>query len=353
MDMIGKKLPAYWEEYLQEKINKVRAWKKLAGEGGFCVAMITDFHWQENEKYSIPMLERVLRECDIPYFFQAGDVVSGAGICTKESILEELEGYKKAFALFGKKCLCAEGNHDRAYSTFEPPAYYAQNIPKAEFEEVYFSQIRQDENKIYAEGGYYYVDDVTKKVRYIVLNSQDVPSDETDERGYAKYNAMRHYGFLQKQIEWFAHIALAVPSAEWNVLVCSHASPNGAKLLEKCHYNYSLMTNILRAFQKGETYEGRTQYDNALFSAHICVDFTGKGGNVAAWLGGHIHRDESGMENGVLCIDTTTDAAFAGRHSQKKGTINEQAFDVFVFDSKQRKCNAVRFGAGEDREFSY
>ena len=85
----------------------------------------------------------------------------------------------------------------------------------------------------------------------------------------------------------------------------------------------------------------------------FCVDFTGKGGNVAAWLGGHIHRDESGMENGVLCIDTTTDAAFAGRHSQKKGTINEQAFDVFVFDSKQRKCNAVRFGAGEDREFSY
>ena len=104
--MISKKLPAYWEEYLQEKINKVRAWKKLAGEGGFCVAMITDFHWQENEKYSISMLERVLCECDIPYFFQAGDVVSGAGICTKESILEELEEYKKAFALF-KKNVCA------------------------------------------------------------------------------------------------------------------------------------------------------------------------------------------------------------------------------------------------------
>ena len=351
MDIISRKLPAYWEEHLQKKIRKLRNWKELAGSDGFCVAMITDFHWRENEKYSIIMLKRILQECDIPYFFQAGDVVSGAGICTKEAIWEELDEYKKAVGLLKEKCLCVEGNHDRAYSTFEPPAYYVENIPKTEFDDVYFSQIRQDGNKIYAQGGYYYVDDEKKKVRYIVLNSQNVPNDETDERGYAKYNSMTNYGFLQKQIEWFAHIALDVPCKAWTVVVCSHVSPNGAKYVRA--YNYSLMINILRAFQKGDVYEGQEKHENPLFSGHIRVDFTNKSGNVAAWLGGHIHRDELQMENGIFCVDTTTDAAFVSRYPEKKGTIKEQAFDVFVFDTKQRKCNVVRFGAGEDRGFSY
>ena len=351
MAMEKQLLPCYWEEHLKEKIAQIQTIKKQAGQNCLCVAMITDFHWRENEKYSIPMLERILTECEIPYFFQAGDMISGEGLCPKEKIFGEIAAYQKAFSAIEHKCLCVEGNHDRAYSTFPPPAYYVENIPKSEFDEIYFKTIRQRANA-YGEGGYYYVDDDKRKVRYIVLNSHDVPSDEKDSNGYAKYNAMRHYGFLQRQMEWFAFDALNVPSKSWTVIVCSHMSPSAARYENKA-YNYQIMTKLLRAFQNGAFYEGSEKHNNPLFDAQISVDYTGKGGAVAAWLGGHIHKDDMSIVDGIVCVDTKTDAAFLSSYPEKRGTINEQAFDVFVFDLGNKTCQIVRIGAGEERAFSY
>ena len=345
-------LPSYWEKFLTNKIRKIQRLQEEAGESCACVAMLTDFHWRENAKNSVALLERILKECDIPYFFNAGDVVSGAGTCTAEFLREEIRGCKRLFLPLEEKCLYAEGNHDRAYCTFEPPAYYVENLPKTEFDKLYFSSLNKYPNRQFGAGGYYYADDVTNKVRYIVLNGQDVPNDEIDERGYAKYNAMLCFGFLQKQIEWFANVALVMPSPNWSVIVCSHASPNGVKVEERS-YNYSLMTGVLKAFQGGTTFKSETVQENPLFNARISVDFTGKGGNVIAWLGGHTHKDAIAVENGIVCVDTTTDSAFVSLYPEKAGTTAEQAFDVFVINRNKRKGKIIRIGVGEDREFVY
>lgn len=345
-------LPRYWEKPLSKKIAKIRALQAEASGNLACVAMITDFHWRENAKNSVPLLERVLAECAIPYFFNAGDIVSGAGTCTAEFLWEEIRACKRLFYPLEQKCLYVEGNHDRAYCTFEPPAYYVENLPKKAFNEQYFSSLEAYPNRQFGDGGYYYADDFASKVRYIVLNGQDVPSDEIDERGYAKYNAMLHFGFLQKQIEWFAHVALQVPSREWSVIACSHASPSGVKV-EKEYYNYSLMTGVLNAFQKGNVYQGETVLENPLFNAKISVDFTNKGGNVIAWLGGHTHKDAINVEDGIVCINTAADTAYISLYPDRMGTTEEQAIDVFVIDTKKRKGDIVRIGKGEDRVFTY
>ena len=351
---MGKRLseiPEYWEKHLENKIKRILSLKETMGEECVCTAMITDFHWLENEKHSVPMLEKILRLCDIPYFFQGGDVVSGRGIITPEELIEEIRGYKELFYPLQSKCLCAEGNHDRAYSTFLPPAYYVENLKKKEFDDLYFSHIKNDPDKVYGEGGYYYTDDKKRKVRYIVLNSNDLPNDETDDRGYAKYNPMFYNGFLQKQIKWFANSALDVPDSGWSVLVCSHISPNGAKYVRS--YNYDLMVGVFEAFGKGIVYEGRSRNENRLFDAEIVADYTKRGGKVIAWLGGHIHKDEISMVNNVLCIDTAADSAFCSLNPEKRGTTKEQAFDVFVIEPKSRYGEIVRIGAGEDRSFSF
>ena len=146
-------LPIYWEKHLKEKIQTIRRLQATAGENCACVAMITDFHWSVNIKTSVALLERVLMECNIPYFFNAGDIVSGAGICTAEFLIDEIQSCQKLFLPIEEKCLYAEGNHDRAYSTFEPPAYYQENLPKSQFEHLYFSPMKKYSDRKFGDGG--------------------------------------------------------------------------------------------------------------------------------------------------------------------------------------------------------
>ena len=350
--MNSYKIPIYWEKHLEEKIRRIQDLQAIAGEYCACVAMLTDFHLRENVKNSVALLERILTECNIPYFLNAGDIVSGAGLCTAEFLIEEIQTCQKLFLSIQEKCLYVEGNHDRAYSTFEPPAYYQENLPKQQFNRLYFSPMKKYPNRKFGDGGYYYTDDATRKMRYIVLNSQDVPNEEKTAEGYAKYNVMRHFGFLQKQIEWFAHVALAVPDSEWNVVVCSHATPVGAEK-EQTVYNYDLILGVIDAFKKHALYQAKNEYGNPLFNASVAVDFTNRGGNFVAWLGGHRHKDDINEIGGVVCVDTTTDAAYVGANPDKIGSIKEQAFDVLTIDTKKRRAYMTRIGTGLDREFSY
>ncbi len=349
-------IPSYWDEHLREKIERIHNRQISAGKSGTSVALITDMHWAENEKHSGALMEKVLFECGIPYFFNAGDLISGKGICTPQELLQDIIEYREQFKDIEHKCLMVEGNHDSAHSTFEPPAYYVENLPEKTFNEYYFRPYTQYKDRVFSdEISYYYADDTVHKVRYIVLNCQNVPNDEKTEKGYAKYNRMLHFGFLQKQINWFANVALAVPDSTWSVVVCSHATYYGA--LEEDHafnYNYDLMMNVINAFKKHTSYTGKTQHENPLFNAEISVDFTGKGGNFVAWLGGHRHDDHINVLDGITLVDVATDASYENyKKLGKRGKIEEHAFDVFTIDTKLHKVYVTRIGGGEDREFDY
>jgi hypothetical protein len=347
-------IPSYWDEHLKEKIDLIHRRQIAAGKSGASVALITDMHWCENEKHSGAIMEKVLFDCGIPYFFNAGDLVSGKGICSPQELFGEILEYREQFAAIEHKCLMVEGNHDSAHSTFEPPAYYVENMTEETFHEYYFRPYTQYKDRVFSdEISYYYADDTAHKIRYIVLNSQNVPNDEKTEEGYAKYNRMRHFGFLQKQVNWFANVALAVPDNTWSVVVCSHATYFGAKNEENV-YNYDLMMKVINAFQKHTSYAGKSEHENPLFNAEVAVDFTGKGGNFVAWLGGHRHKDHINVLDGITFVDVTTDASYENYMKLgKRGKIDEHAFDVFTIDTKAHKVSITRIGGGEDREFEY
>ena len=341
-------LPEYWQEHLDEKIKEIKRLKSKASEGVTSFALITDFHWRVNEKHSAEMLRRVLSECEVPYFFSAGDIVSGAGHCTKNFIEREIRSFLNKFKAIEDKGLYVEGNHDRAFCTFKPPLYYKENMPRAEFDNLYFARQRAYPDRIFGGYGYYYLDEEKTKTRFIVLNSQDVPSDEVTEEGFAKYNAMRNFGFLQEQIDWFAGTALSVPCG-WGVVICTHADDYGASG-EENSYNYELMLGVLDAFLRGGEFSGETKHENPLFDAKISVDYKGARGDFALWVSGHIHRDRVNFKSGIPFVTTATDAAYVTLKPERQGTVSEQAFDVFVIDRKNRRINTVRIGAGEDRE---
>lgn len=349
-------IPEYWEDHLEEKIAKICELQIQAGISGTSFGLITDFHCSDNAMHTPALMEKVLTECGIPYFFNAGDFVSGMGIIAPEDLIREILVTRRLFSRIANKQLMALGNHDPAYSTFQPPDYYAEFLSKEEIYEYVFRPQTAYSNRVFCENGTdFYADDGFHKVRYVVLNTHDTPSDELKEDGHAVYNKFRLTGFRSGSVNWFANVALQVPSAEWTVVLCTHESIGADK--GYVYYNQELVLEIINAFRKHTAYCGRTCYEDVTgYDAQVKVDFTGKGGDFAAWVGGHTHRDDSRVLSGVLTVCTINDSMHNSALASCKhqaGTVTEQAFDIFTINKKEHKLYVTRIGCGEDREFTY
>lgn len=344
-------IPGYWKEHLAEKIEKIHQRQMQAGISGTSFALVTDFHCGINALHSPALMKEVLIECSIPYFYNAGDYVSGAGIITPEDLIREIVVTRQLFSQIGEKHLMVVGNHEPAYSTFPAPAYYAEYLSKEAIYEYVFRPQMAYANRVFDESGmYFYADDTFHKVRHIVLNSHDLPSDEQLEQGGAKPDKFRLVGFREEQLNWFANVALDVPSPEWTVVLCSHESTS--ENLEMEMYNVELLLGIINAFRKHTAYQATTAYEDVGgFDATVNVDFTGRGGDFAAWVGGHRHKDDYELRDGILAICTLNDCIYGP--GREENTLTEQAFDVFTIDKNAHKLYVTRIGAGEDREFTY
>ncbi|MBE6651294.1 MAG: metallophosphoesterase [Ruminococcaceae bacterium] len=354
-------IPEYWQEYLEEKIKKIHENQIKAGPDSMSFGIVSDIHWRTNQMHTAALMEKILTDCSIPYFFNAGDLFSGQGICKPEANIAEFIDYRKLFARIEGKCLIAEGNHDAVYSTFEAPDYYAQNISLSEFYEYYFRHQSQYPDRVFGPTGtYYYADDKLHKTRLVVLNTHDIPDDSVKEEGRPVYHKFRitGTGIRQAQLNWFANVALDVPSTDWTVVLCTH-EPMCYSLDNRNEVpGYGIIVKILNAFKKHTKFEGEELYEGqqAHFSTKISVDYTGRGGNFAVWVGGHTHWDYDLVLDGVLSVATLND----GMHNSDRnptpheaGTTNEQAFDIYTIDKTNHKLYVTRIGAGNDREFEY
>ena len=78
--------------------------------------------------------------------------------------------------------------------------------------------------------------------------------------------------------------------------------------------------------------------------------------DIICCVNGHAHKDASEYLDGILYIQTT--CAMAGPnasdgYTRTFGTAAETAFDIFMVDTVAKKIYAVRYGAGNSREFIY
>lgn len=352
---MSSKIPAYWQNHLSNKICKIHRDQISCGRNGSSFALITDVHWDCNAHNSAALMEKVLFDCSIPYFFNAGDTVSGKGLCEKEDLIKDFVQYRESFSAIEDKCIAVLGNHDMSFSTFEAPAYYAEQMTAEEIYEYIFRPQALYPNRFFGEdGSYYYVDNPSEKMRYVVLNTHDVPSEELGEDGKPLYNKFRVFSVLQRQLDWFAHVALDVPDDEWSVVLCSHENPCSSE-----HPDCTpVIIQIINAFKRHEKLQTKLSFPDAkaYLNVDVSVDYTGRGGNFIAWLCGHIHRDEHVVVDGVTCISTLNDS-MGGQDGNNVphvvGTDTEHSFDVFTVDKKRRIIHVTRVGLGQDREFSY
>lgn len=362
---ITRKVPDYWLPLLEEKIAQIR---QLQAEGGMnCTSfgMITDIHWSHNAQKSALLMEKIINDCAIPYFFDGGDTVASAPYADKEFIRKEFDECRRLFAPIEDRRLMVMGNHDGVYSDMDEPNSYSQNLTKAERFEYFFRPQTRFSNRTFGgdDGSYYYADDAFQKVRYIVLNTHDIPSDEADEQGFAVNNSFRNFEIREAQINWFAHVALDVPSPDWSVILCTHenitsniaAKHAGDNSLTR---NHALLVGIINAFRKHQKFEAETSFeDKPWCNAKVSVDFSGRGGDFIVWVSGHVHADMIADDHGIVAVSTDSDScgwASGVKAPYKLGTTWEHLFDIFTVNKNTHTVHITRISSiGSDREFTY
>lgn len=335
---IGGVIPEYYNEdnWLQNRINNV-----IDNSGfinGIVVPFITDIHFHSNAGNSKYLLKEILEKTSASFVIGGGDYQGGFGGAGE--LTEQFNAFYDFAGYIGHdRFFPITGNHD----FYEAPSANAGRDTwiKATYGEVYNAIFRPSQrwqtNR--KAGGYYCIDIDSAKTRFVMMNSHEVSpvASSTLVDGLIRVRP--------EQIQWL--ITVLKEKSDYNIIVFSHAAsdPNMP--------DYSVtMLNIQKVLEAFANKTSDTIQFTEQFS--ITADFTGTTNNLICHINGHSHVDASHVSNGVLSICTTCDACLQDDgHGAVKGTVTEQAFDVFCIDYDKKTIKAVRLGRGQSREWNY
>lgn len=313
------KLPDYYftNGYLTNKANAIKQLMYDA-EGQYDSAIfITDIHWEDNALNSPALIRWLVNHTNIQKLFFGGDLYNGWAPDTTTDSYSQLS---KAFGRPKDTYMCI-GNHEFNHvgsgwsggGLTEAKCWYL-------FNSMHDNIVPGDPAR-----NYYYFDNDIQKIRYIFL------SVFTDKGAGEQQAALL---FEQEQQDWFEDVALGTMTAGWGAVVITH-----------CVYEINAVTS--------EIYQ-----DSFTVPLTDIVDAYDGPGEIICVIQGHSHRDRIvNTAGGTKVVITTCDKcrsysvpgetpAIDLDVDRTRGTINEQAFDVFIFDRKNRRVSAVRIGAG-------
>lgn len=346
-------VPLYYSDYITEKINTINSISDNVGEQNDNFVFLTDYHWQSNAGNSFALIKHIASRTGVSKMFFGGD----AG---KSSIAsDKYEASRLNADIYSKFADCVPnfygvtGNHewndrqDEAHETSKQAEVYSRNGI------VNFYLKRNNENvATMSEEGNFYIDNEVAKIRYILI--------QTTGQGRV----------TNATCEWLIDTLNNVPNA-YNVVLFSHAVFDGwahASNYEqyygdRCRMSVLRLSEIMGAYKNRSTGSINKLADyfdengTAPFvTGSINYNFANAKGEPVCIIGGHNHKDANRIENGVLIIQTTTDAYKANEDTEtvrEVGTTSEQAFDVFHVDATNRRIYTTRIGGGSDREFSF
>lgn len=254
-----------------------------------------------------------------------GDVVDGGASSsstyttaqTKAQIRYVMEQLKRT----GLPLLYALGNHDdNRYVTGE--AFTAEQLYA-----MFMSYCPTERVSDYSFHGLnFYIDYPEYKIRALIVDESDY------------YDNNWHYGYNAATIAWFQNQLAAIPSG-WSVIVFTH-----------------------RGFVQGNNEGGRWHVGQEdMYNA--VQSFINGGGNYIATIYGHSHVDYSNstpwLEIAIGSAKphnmTPGDTYPTGsvNPNREKGTYTEDLWDVLIIQPNSRKIKTIRFGAGNNREWTY
>lgn len=346
----GAILPSYWETYLDGKIAEINS--ELVK--GFCfpVMFVTDTHIEYDTSIESEIIKYMNRKIHF------GAVVHGGDFMTSDtSRINAFTKIQNAISQFDgiPNFLTCVGNHDgvNAISGDVLPKNIADSVVNAHLSsdcgivKPKYNDPTVPQYTALMANGYYYKDDETNRIRYIILNSCDSIRVDGTDHGFA---------FDNLQLKWLAQNALDLTEKGygWKVAIFSHLFSKQSGIigseLEPDTYQIDVLKDILEAFI------AKTSYSNT--SLNISVDYENQPSpKFCGYFCGHYHYD-SQTKVGNIPVSVTLNASLnqyapSGYPATEKtvGTTTETAMDVLIFGKD--KCILKRIGAGNDREFTY
>lgn len=325
-------VPDFWQDAVNECITKI----KTLQVGRNCVTFpfFSDNH--ERCGYAGVLIAKVMKECGIPYCFFGGDAIGSSYIPDEDTMIAQDKAFDATMSYIPDGRFCrAVGNHDGFWkvSASESHSYTRNQVYELFLREESFAQ-----NKHFGDDGtYYYVNDITSKVRFVVLNT----NSETISAGSESID--------NTQLLWLQNTALNFSESGWAVVIISHAPI--------ANFYHTNVTNAAEVI-------------SVVNSSNV---------EVIGWFSGHVHRDRMttylltggndttagapSIELGFTQVTITSDNTSIayknddGTVSETKHTIGEDdlshAIDFVTINKATRTVNLTRLGIGNDRSYTY
>ena len=355
-DKIGNneiQLPTYIEEEIDNIINKLR---DIQSRNSISFGFITDIHNSYALlKKCLLSINKINNKKKIDFLCFGGDYITNNSSTTFENANNQLENFRECVEKYNSiDNISLLGNHDDnsmgIYDNIILPDIYCQSLWN-------YSHKHLDN---VGDNMYGYRDDKVNKIRYIFINPLEVPYIKEDN-GTPRYRSQWAYMVSNEQIQWFAK-CLEFTEDDWNTVVLSHI-PLDSRISNDYVKNGDVILDLIKArknktsYTKNELrtlsfYDGTdgsyTDYD---IQINVSANYSNQPNfNFICCIHGHLHKDTLKTIDDIVHIGTIN----CGNDSNKTpNTLNETAYDIFVINTKLKKCNVIRYGYGSDREFLY
>lgn len=364
--------PEYWIDTIASKCEIVKGIQKSRGKDAVSFVWASDTHIPDNNGGRTNNLGKIMNlimnECEIPFSVISGDMYSQSPALS-ESVLIEYEKQLPVhlFPLWGSdRLLMCVGNHDGVYGQDDLDGdgvkeFYRKQLPPARIWQTYFRGQALDFRRVFSDdGSYFYVDNTTQKLRFIVLNSQFGGEYSEDQFGYAINDRFNVSCYGQHQLDWLADNALNMPEGYSAIIITHVPIRDGYSPYTK---DYILLKGIITAYCNKTTYSGSiTDGVDGWTNGIINKDFTSAQGEIIAVFSGHGHTDFVETLSLPCPVIQITTAGGDVRDKNSDGTLmyprtkesaTETALDIVTIDKVSRKIYCTRVGAGIDREINY
>ena len=314
-------IPDYYQQHILTKETTINEKIANAGFYGDSFAMVADTHWDRNTKNSPILIKHIATHTPVNRLMMLGDYYTTKP--TKATAYKALQDSIGTFKGKGMQMYIIPGNHDYNYGT-------VSGYPILTEFEVY-GQIMTGQNDVVRSDDTctFYFDNTQLKIRYYFTSCMYDSS----------YNVSSY--------KWIFRNMEDIPEG-YKVIVFTHTGLSGSGARNHNYAQY--LTGALKALRDKTIYT----FDNEEF------DYSNTNGLPIAIFSGHHHIDYVFSDNGIACIQVTTDAYYYEDSSsyddpeipvlnREIGTDSEQAFDVATVETYSNTVYLTRIGAGRNR----
>ena len=222
---------------------------------------------------------------------------------TKEMGISNLMDVNRMLSKMNAPTMAISGNHEGNY-TGDGTGYGLSDS------EIYNYLLKKSilTNKAVRHNNDYYVDDTASLTRHVFIDGRVVTENENTKN--------------------------------WLKNVVSSNLPDGYSIIVYSHYSMDS--------------------ESVLTYVKDYIDAIIQGGHTPIlWIGGHWHADRHDTYNGCLVVSLLQSGLWSSEPSEdgttykhNVGTATESAFTVFILDRDNKKVNLIRFGLGNDYEYT-